>query len=85
MLAEIYIESILVDEDLGDQVWEAWDNGEADNDIACIAWTLIVATSISRPVIDWLIFCCCEGRSFRGGDVGAVEVGSWNASHALRD
>ncbi len=25
MLTEIYIEALLVDEDLADQVWEAWD------------------------------------------------------------
>jgi hypothetical protein len=27
MLAEIYIEALLVNEQLADQVWEAWDNG----------------------------------------------------------
>jgi hypothetical protein len=27
MLTEIYIESLLVDEELADQVWEAWDGG----------------------------------------------------------
>ena len=38
MLAEIYIETLLVDEEMADQVWE---NGEADNETACIAWMLI--------------------------------------------
>ncbi len=28
MLTEIYIEALLVDEVLADQVWEAWDVGE---------------------------------------------------------
>jgi len=27
MLTEIYVEALLVDEDLADQVWEAWDQG----------------------------------------------------------
>ena len=27
MLIEIYIEALLVDEDLADQVWELWDGG----------------------------------------------------------
>jgi len=27
MLTEIYIEALLVDEELADQVWEAWDGG----------------------------------------------------------
>jgi hypothetical protein len=31
MLSEIYIEALLVDEDLADQVWEAWGGGDIDN------------------------------------------------------
>ncbi len=31
MLAESYIEALLVDEELADQVWEAWEKGEIDN------------------------------------------------------
>ncbi len=31
MLIEIYIEALLADEELADQVWEAWDAGEIDN------------------------------------------------------
>ena len=42
MLTEIYIEALLVDEVLADQVWEVWDAGEIDDQIACIAWVLIV-------------------------------------------
>ena len=41
MLAEIYIEALLIDEELADQVWEAWDTGEIDDQIAWIAWWLI--------------------------------------------
>ncbi len=41
MLTEIYIEALLVDEDLADQVWEAWNAGEATDETACIAWMLI--------------------------------------------
>ena len=33
MLTEIYIEALLVDEELAEQVWEAWDAGEID---ACL-------------------------------------------------
>ncbi len=42
MLAEIYIEALLVDEELADQVSEDWDTGKIDDQIACIAWMLIV-------------------------------------------
>jgi len=27
MLTEIYVDALLVDEELADQVWEAWDTG----------------------------------------------------------
>ncbi len=47
MLAEIYIEALLVDEDLADQVWEAWDKGEIDDQVACIARMLIVERPLS--------------------------------------
>ncbi len=42
MLTEIYIEAPLVDEELADQVWEAWHSGEIDDLGACIAWLLVV-------------------------------------------
>ncbi len=35
MLTEIYIEALLVDEDLADQLWEA---GEIDEVTAILAW-----------------------------------------------
>ncbi len=38
MLAEIYIEALLVDEELADQVWEAWDKGEIDDLTALRLW-----------------------------------------------
>ncbi len=41
MLTEIYIEALLVDEELADQVWEAWDAGKLTDGAACIAWLLI--------------------------------------------
>ena len=41
MLTDIYIEAQPVDEELADQVWGAWDDGEANDDTACIAWMLI--------------------------------------------
>ncbi len=31
MLTRLYIEALLVDKELADQVWEAWDKGEMDD------------------------------------------------------
>ncbi len=41
MLAEIYIQALLVDEELADEVWEAWDNGVVDDQVASTLWSLI--------------------------------------------
>ena len=48
MLTEIYIEALLVDEELADEVWEAWDEGEIDDGIACTAWMMIAGRSVRR-------------------------------------
>ncbi len=45
MFTEIYIEALLVDEELAEQVWKAWDKGETDDQTACIAWVLIAGVS----------------------------------------
>ncbi len=43
MLAEIYIEALLVDEELADQVGDTWDAAEIDDAIALLAgcWLLL--------------------------------------------
>ena len=44
MLAEFYIEALLVDEQLADQVWEAWDKGEICDLVAVWAWYILAET-----------------------------------------
>ncbi len=39
----MYIEALLVDEDLADLVWEAWDTGAIDDDLAALAWLLLAS------------------------------------------
>ena len=41
MLTQLYIDALLIDEDLADQVWEAWDKGRIDDQVALLAWCLI--------------------------------------------
>ena len=41
MLTEIYIEAL--DEELADQVWEAWDKGEIDDSEACLSWAALAS------------------------------------------
>ncbi len=48
MLTDIYINALLVDEELADQVWEAWNKGEIDDQVACIAWMMIAGRSAGR-------------------------------------
>jgi len=46
MLTEIYIEVLLVDEALADQVWMAWDAGGIDEaTVALIWWRICFAAS----------------------------------------
>ena len=45
MLTELYIEALLVDESLADQVWELWNVGLIPNELAAQVW-YILATSI---------------------------------------
>jgi hypothetical protein len=41
MLTETYIEALLVDEDLADQVWGLWDAGVMGDELAAWAWWLL--------------------------------------------
>ena len=45
MLTEIYIEALLVDEDLADQVWELWDARLIPDDLAAMAWCILALKS----------------------------------------
>ncbi len=45
MLTEAYIEALLVDEELADLVWDAWDAGEIDDLTAWLVW-LYIATQV---------------------------------------
>ena len=53
MLCEAYVEALLVDEELADQVGEAWDAGEIDDLIALRArWCIVVSgTHKLRPSV----------------------------------
>ncbi len=48
MLTEIYIEALLVNEELADQGWGAWDKGEIDDQVAWLAW-LLIWLNIKQP------------------------------------
>ena len=45
MLTEIYIEALLVDEELADQVWEAWNCGKIGDQVS---WSLWLNISVSE-------------------------------------
>ena len=38
ILTDIYIEALLVDEELADQVWELWNAGIISDELAAFAW-----------------------------------------------
>ncbi len=51
MLTETYIEALLVDEELADRVWEAWDKGEIDEATAFLAWWLLTAKNVQTSKV----------------------------------
>ena len=46
MLTDTYLEALLVDEELADQVREAWEKGLISDPVAAWAWWLLVEGSI---------------------------------------
>ncbi len=44
MLTEIYIEALLLDKELADQVWDLWDKGEISDFWAAWVWWTIAAS-----------------------------------------
>ena len=41
-MIKLCIEALLVDEDLADQVWEAWDKGEIDDLVTGLVWFVML-------------------------------------------
>ncbi len=48
MLTEIYIEALLVDEDLADEVLELLESGAIDADTAIFEWAMIPIREVSK-------------------------------------
>ena len=44
MLTRLYVEALLADEDLADQVWELWNVGEIPDGLAAMAWLILAAS-----------------------------------------
>jgi hypothetical protein len=66
MLTELYIEALLVDEALADEVWHLWDAGVITDDMAGWAgWTLGVAHPESYFAIEQLMAFQNHSRKMR--------------------
>jgi hypothetical protein len=48
MLTEIYIEALLVYEELADQVLDAWNKRKINDLAACVSWQWIVSTGVPQ-------------------------------------
>ncbi len=46
MLTRLYIEALLVDEELADLVWEAWDKGLIPDMVAALRWRQIGCSGV---------------------------------------
>ena len=50
MLTEAFVEALLVDEELANMVWEAWDVGMIPDELAAVNWLLLVAPVVRADV-----------------------------------
>ena len=50
MLTELYIEALLADADLADQVWELWNARLASDELAAMAWCILAASPHKNSV-----------------------------------
>ena len=50
MLVELYIDALLVDEGMADQVWELWDVGFIPDELAAQAWCILADAFQRRQV-----------------------------------
>ena len=48
MLTELYLEALLADEALADEVWALWDAGVITDDMAAAAWYTLAAADYQR-------------------------------------
>ncbi len=72
MLTEIYIEAF--DEEMADQVWEAWDAGETDDQVAWLAWWLIAGGRFTLDSGSWAVRMV-RGRSRPKADIrGSTQI-----------
>ena len=51
MLIEIYIEALLVDEDLADQVWEIWNGSIVSIEQAAIDWWIVATVRSGQATL----------------------------------
>ena len=47
MLIRLFVEALLSDEELADQVWELWDAGLISDELTAIAWWLCARIGFS--------------------------------------
>ena len=59
MFTELYIEALLVDEELADMVWELWDQGVISEKLAANFWGAFVSHSDESLL-------SCVGGNFGG-------------------
>jgi hypothetical protein len=50
LLTNLYIEALLVDEELADLVWELWDDGLISDDLTAQAWCILADALQRRQV-----------------------------------
>ena len=48
MLCDLYVEALLADAGLADQVWGLWDAGAIPDDLAALAWCILALSGCGQ-------------------------------------
>lgn len=56
MLTELYIEALLVDEELADLVWDQWISEHLCNEAAFLAWSIIAFKDLGETAIKATVY-----------------------------
>ena len=52
MLANLYVDALLADENQADLIWELWNAGVITDEKAALSWFMLVTTDLKRGAKD---------------------------------
>jgi hypothetical protein len=86
MLVDLYVEALLIDEGLADEVWELWNAGLISDDLAAMAWWIIALEQTQNEIqIDVRLMPLGVAESHRDRESDARRTGAKRTKGPLRE